>query len=296
MTDCGDSTLGAMKADTAISVIVRTRDRPLLLSRALRSINEQIGELPEVVVVNDGGLEEPVDLAVERTAYKGPAIRIVHQLRALGRGGAWNAGVRAATGEWLATLDDDDTWMPDFCATITAVIGSLAGQRPPIEGIVAQTIEVNERLRGGEWQKISTRQYNPRLRSIRLQDLILLNRFTNNAFVFPRQAYATIGPFREDLPVLEDWEFNVRFAARYPIRVVPKPLARYHRRKGLVSESDRNTAVQVHEETREQILEGWIRDDLAAGRFGLGALALLSEIESNRGLRLFNRMASWIGR
>ena len=285
-----------MNLCVAISVVVRTRNRPWFLARTLQSIADQTGDLPEIVVVNDGGQKREVDLVVERVGYKGRAIKTIHNPNSLGRGGAWNVGIRAATGEWLATLDDDDTWAPEFCSTVSEVIQSKATAGCAIGGVVTRSTEVIERRSGEEWRTVSTRPFNPRLQSIRLRDLVLHNRFTNNAFVFPRQVFEEVGPIREDLPVLEDWEFNVRVAAKFPICLIPQALARYHKRTGGESVFARNTSLQLHLETLASIHEAWIREDVSTGRFGLGALSLASEIATNDGLRLFNRVASWIRR
>lgn len=276
----------------SFSVVVRTRRRPWFLERALASVQAQREATPEVVVVLDGGggSEEAGVLA----RFRENGMRLVEvRLDSQGRRGAsWNAGLMAATGTWLAALDDDDTWDPDFLRTVASLI--VARKREGLFGVATQTTEVMEKAGSGGWVEISRRPFNPRFQQLRLQDLILLNRFTNNAFVFPKAALERVGLVREDLMVLEDWEFNVRFARQFPIEVIPAPLARYHRRG--TDGAAANTAQADHLATRDAIREAWLREDLQAGRFGLGALGMLAEIESNRGLRMFNRVASWFGR
>ena len=278
----------------SFSVVIRTCRRPWFLARALASVWAQVDVAPEVVVVLDGesGAEEREVL----TRFREMGMALVEvRLNSHGRRGAsWNAGLQAATGSWLASLDDDDTWEPEFLKTIRSAI--TARRSDNLFGVATQTLEVREKAEAGGWAELARRPLNPRFRQVRLQDLVLLNRFTNNAFVFPKAALAQVGLIQEDLTVLEDWEFNVRFARQFPVVVIPSPLACYHRREGDASSSSANTASADHLVARGEIREAWLREDLQAGRFGLGVLALMAEIESNRGLRLFNRIASWFGR
>lgn len=277
-----------------VSVVVRTKNRVFFLERALSSIAGQRDAELEAVVVNDGGAPAEVDAVAARARAGGLNVRVVHHTVSRGRGAAWNAGWREARGEWLAALDDDDTWAPDFLSAVRAEI-SAGGGRTDF-GIATQTLEIREKASGAAWIEVASVPFNPRFQVLRLRDLVLLNRFTNNAFVFPRAALAEVGEVREELDVLEDWDFNVRFAARYPIRVIARPLAHYRRRPGGGDEAWANTDSVRHEAARDAIREAWLREDLQAGRFGPGVLALMAEIESNRGLRLFNRIASWFGR
>lgn len=277
------------------SVIVRTRDRAWFLGRALRSVAQQSVRPLQVVIVVDGGGSASVDHVVDEAGLTGIAVNRVDEEVARGRGAAWNAGIRAATGDWIATLDDDDTWHPEFLSAVSEAIASESIRTAGHFGIATQTMLIAEESAGEGWREMSSEPFNGGLDEVRLRDLILGNRFTNNAFVFPRQAYESTGPIREDLPVLEDWEFNVRFAARFPIFVVRRPLANYHRREA-ASGSAQNTAHGIHQREAQRLREAWLRDDLMHGRFGLGVLSMLAEVEGNRGLRLANRIASLFGR
>src|SRR6266568_659803 len=94
----------------SVSVVVPTRDRPVLLERSVRSILEQTyeGDI-ECVVVFDRS--DPAPVAIEIPA--GRRLRLMTNTRRPGLAGARNTGILAGTSDLVAFCDDDDTWRPD---------------------------------------------------------------------------------------------------------------------------------------------------------------------------------------
>ncbi len=105
-----------------ISVVVRTRDRPELLAEALASLAAGTYRRTEVVLVNDGGRPPVVP-----GDYSLPVVR-VDLAQSQGRAAAAQAGVAAATGEYVAFLDDDDLAAPEHLATLAGLVAA-AGVR-----------------------------------------------------------------------------------------------------------------------------------------------------------------------
>lgn len=97
-------------SDPAVSVVVPTRGRALLLVRAIRSVLAQTLQRFEIVVVLDGA-DSVTESAVHAVADARIRIEILPDSR--GPAAARNAGVRAARAELVAFLDDDDEWHPD---------------------------------------------------------------------------------------------------------------------------------------------------------------------------------------
>ncbi len=93
----------------SVSVVIPTYLRPELVVRAVRSALAQEPGPAEVVVVVDGQDSESQDALA---AIGDTRVRVVVPSEGLGNGGARNEGVRQATGEWVAFLDDDDEWLP----------------------------------------------------------------------------------------------------------------------------------------------------------------------------------------
>lgn len=102
-----------MELTPKVTAVIPTRNRPQLVTRAVRSALRQTYRQIEVVVVVDGPDGETEGCLAE---IQDPRLRIVVLETSRGGSGARNAGVEAARGEWIAFLDDDDEWLPEKIA------------------------------------------------------------------------------------------------------------------------------------------------------------------------------------
>lgn len=91
-----------------VSVVIPTYNHRDTVAAALESVFAQGFGDYEIIVVNDGS---PDDTAQVLRRYL-DRIRYVEQTNA-GQGAARNRGIELATGEFVALLDDDDTWPSD---------------------------------------------------------------------------------------------------------------------------------------------------------------------------------------
>ena len=98
-----------------ITIAIRTHDRPthIVAEAAGSALNQARGGDYEVVVVNSGPDRGRIDSMLARLDPDGRRARQVHVPEAAGnRAASCNAGVRAARGEWIRYLDDDDLLAP----------------------------------------------------------------------------------------------------------------------------------------------------------------------------------------
>jgi glycosyltransferase involved in cell wall biosynthesis len=92
-----------------VSAVIPTRNRPELVCRAVRSVFLQTVSEIECVVVIDG--PDPLTSAALRE-IEDPRLTVIALETNAGGCEARNIGARAAQGEWVALLDDDDEWLP----------------------------------------------------------------------------------------------------------------------------------------------------------------------------------------
>jgi glycosyltransferase involved in cell wall biosynthesis len=103
-----------MSARPAVACVIPTHGRPALLTEALRSVAAQSLRPAVIYVVDDEGSEQ-TKTAVAAVARKS-SVPVYYFAHAAGRGPSTsrNYGARVADTEWLAFLDDDDRWLPDY--------------------------------------------------------------------------------------------------------------------------------------------------------------------------------------
>lgn len=218
-----------------MTVITRTRDRHLLLARALKSVQEQNFRAWEHLIINDGGEAAALDAFLAPHLQAHPDRLHVHHLSP-GRGmqPAANFGLEQAKREFVIIHDDDDAWHPDFLAKAVALLDEQ-GPESLYQGVVCQTERVWESIEPpAEGQQtiteLSREAYVP-LGEISLFRLGFENPFPPIAFLYRRRVLDEIGPYDPKFHVAADMDFNFRFLRRYEIAVLPEVLAYYHHRK-----------------------------------------------------------------
>jgi succinoglycan biosynthesis protein ExoO len=103
---------GERPAGDDVTVLIAAYNAAPFLSRAVNSALEQNRPPLEVLIVDDGSLDETVEVARELAA-RDSRIRLLCLDENRGPAGARNAGIDHARGEWIAVLDADDAFLPD---------------------------------------------------------------------------------------------------------------------------------------------------------------------------------------
>lgn len=91
------------------------------VQRAIKSVlNQQYPDF-ELILVNDGSVDEQTPEVLDKFKELDPRIKVIHKLnenRAIAR----NTGMDAATGEWLCWLDSDDEYSTHYLRELDAAI------------------------------------------------------------------------------------------------------------------------------------------------------------------------------
>ncbi|GAA5148580.1 hypothetical protein GCM10025768_10450 [Microbacterium pseudoresistens] len=202
------------ESSARIGIVVRTKDRPALLSRAIDDILAQQYESWHAVIVDDAGDPKAVDAVIDALdAADRARFSVVHREVSTGRSAAANAGLDRLDTEFAILHDDDDLWHPAFLADAVAWLDAHPGDI----GVVAPTEIVYERPEGDGFVEVSRVPFWAGMTSITYADLLQVNRFVPIAYLYRRAVHDEVGPYREDVHAAEDWEFNLRVSRRHPI-------------------------------------------------------------------------------
>lgn len=229
-----------------VTIIIRTKDRILLLERAIKSILKQTFKDWNIVIINNGENDDKIICLINNYFEKMiNCVKVININKETCIDSLINIGIQNSQSEYIVVLDDDDTWEKDFLYESISFLDNDSNY----DGVVTQTTLINEYVNNNKIVEISRKVFNPRLKKINKFYLLRCNRFTTNAFVFRRNSLKKTGIYRNDLYVLGDWEFNLRFIfSGNKIYVIKKPLANYHKRKNNNDNlrSYNNTEISLH--------------------------------------------------
>lgn len=250
-----------------VAVLVRTKDRPRFLRRALANIAEQTFTDYTVCVINDSGDESATRAILQASPLahllEGDAPRLT--LLTTGGGNmeaASNAGLAATDSEFVAIHDDDDLWAPEF---LERTVGALRAS----EALICSTRVVERYEREtpeGEFEVYEERIFHDGLPGFGLQFLYRTNRAVPIGILYRRRLHELVGFYDESLPVVGDWEFNLRAAAVTEVLLVDEPLAYWSLRPD-ADGADANSVQRQAEHARfdASVRARAIRDDLQSG-------------------------------
>ena len=250
-----------------VAVLVRTKDRPRFLRRALANIAEQTFTDYTVCVINDGGDESATRAILQASPLahllEGDAPRLMLITTSGGNmEAASNAGLAATDSEFVAIHDDDDLWAPEF---LERTVGALRAS----EALICSTRVVERYEREtpeGEFEVYEERIFHDGLPGFGLQFLYRTNRAVPIGILYRRRLHELVGFYDESLPVVGDWEFNLRAAAVTEVLLVDEPLA-YWSLRPEADGAEANSVQRQAEHARfdASVRARAIRDDLQSG-------------------------------
>ena len=251
-----------------VNIVMRTKDRPGLLTRAIDDVLAQSYEDWTLTLVNDGGDSARVDSVVSsRADILGDRVEVIHNAHSRGMEAASNQAVRRGQAEFVAIHDDDDTWAPSFLAATVAHL-----QSHPQSAVAVRTEIVWERISNDHVEEISREVFLPQLSSVTLFDLLRFNTCVPISLLIRRSALDAVGLFDESLPVTGDWECNLRLAAHGGIGFIDGvPLAYWHQRPASTGPLGNSV---VDSAGLHRIMDRQVRDRALRGYVGEAGLGL----------------------
>ncbi|MGA2248629.1 MAG: glycosyltransferase, partial [Verrucomicrobiota bacterium] len=194
-----------------VSVIVPTFNRPSWLGETVRSILAQTYRNFEIIVVNDAGPD--VSHVVEPLNSEG-CIRLINHEQNKGLAAARNTGIRAARGDYIAYLDDDDIFHANHLQTLVEHLETTGGD-------VAYTDAHRAHQRKqGDIYEIFERDV-PYSFDFDYNRILWENFVPVLCFIHRKSCWEAVGGFDESLRVLEDWDLWIRMSRLYKFDHIP---------------------------------------------------------------------------
>ncbi|MED4355386.1 glycosyltransferase [Geobacillus stearothermophilus] len=199
-----------------VAIITRTKDRPIMLERAINSVCSQTFQDWIMVIVNDGGDQTEVNRLVEK--YKGvlkDRVEVIHHEKSLGMEAASNRGIMASDSDYILIHDDDDSLNEYFLDKTVKFLESSMGEY--FGGVATKVVRVVEEIEGNRIIIKSRDSWQKELNSITIADMAVSNKLVPISVLYRRKVHNVIGYYNENLPVLGDWEFYLRFLTKFDI-------------------------------------------------------------------------------
>lgn len=196
-----------------VSVVIPCYNYARFLKSAVDSVLAQDYNEFEVIVIDDGSKDETPEVA---KAY-GDKIRYIRQVNQ-GLSATRNNGIPQCQYPYVAFLDADDEWEPNFLSSLMEKFSGLSGDF----GMVAC---LDYKI-GIDSKKIPDREHNECTGEITSRDLILKNRFFPGGAIVKTKVFSEVGNFDTKLKSSEDRDMWIRLSSKFRIWLLPGRLIR----------------------------------------------------------------------
>lgn len=242
------------------TVVIPLHNKAPTIQQAIDSAIAQSFAPAEIVVVNDGSTDGG-DGIVRRQSD--PRIRLIDQPNR-GASAARNAGIRVATQPFVALLDADDRWRPDYLARMRQLI-----ERHPdavLYGAGFFTAEGDAIKRYHGIGRDATDQRPAGVVDFFTEQLRDFPLHTSTTIV-PKAAALAVGGFPEGVAFAEDHIFWAKLALAGRVAITPEALSEYDVAvPGQAVEYWRNTYRETFEILDyHRFLAGELRNRIAGG-------------------------------
>jgi glycosyltransferase involved in cell wall biosynthesis len=211
-------------SDLTFSIVIPTYNRAELLKRALVSVVRELEPGDEIIVVDDGSIDNTESVVRSFDAN----IRYIKRSHS-GAGATRNAGLAAARKPLIAFLDSDDEWMPGKLAIQRQVMAKCPGIAYCFTDFAIKKVDKREYRfalktwhfgfplltellrRGGSFSEMAElppgqSDFDYYVGNLYLAEL-KANYVAVPTLVVRREAAAETIGFAEDTPTYEDWQF-----------------------------------------------------------------------------------------
>lgn len=212
----------------AVSVIMPAYNVAPYIGASIESVLAQTVTDWELLIVDDGSTDETRTTA-ESFAAGDPRVRVLHQTNG-GISMARNAALRHARGEFIAILDSDDLWSPEFLEAQLAIFAD----HPEVDIVTGNAWMLGGKQDGEPARPVPDPRPAPTLEALLADETSVFI-----MSIFRRHVYETLGGFDDSMRCNEDYDLWLRAAtAGFRFYRNDRPLGHYRRREDSLSAAE----------------------------------------------------------
>jgi len=193
----------------SITAVITTHNRVDLLPRALDSVLQQTRPADEIIIVDDGSTDATAAWLEQLDSH----ITIISQQQQ-GISAARNSAIRAASGQWLAFLDDDDSWLPD----------KLERQMQALADEPQYRLCHGEEIWMRNGRRVNAMDKHRKQGGHIYPQCLPLCVISPSAVMIHHSIFKDIGMFDESLPACEDYDLWLRICSQEPVLFIDSPI------------------------------------------------------------------------
>jgi len=215
-----------MTKNSMVSVIIPTYNRAHLISIAIKSVLNQTYQDFEIIVVDDGSIDNTEEIVKDFTDFR---IHYICHKYNQGVSATRNTGIRASRGEYIALLDSDDEWLPE---KLSKQIKVLQYESPEVGAVYSNLCYIDEN------GKNTNKLLNPKKGGYIYEDLLGRNCVgPPSTLLIRKECFNRVGLFDNLLNAQEDWDMWIRIAKYYRFVFIKIPLIKYRKHSSQISKN-----------------------------------------------------------
>lgn len=189
-------------------------NRADIVEKAIESVLSQTFEDYELIIIDDGSEDNLENVIRPHLSNKVRYHKISHS----GVSGARNQGIKCAKGDFLAYLDSDNFWHPEFLSTMHNYIMKCKAEAAYCMYNVYRKYPLNQKI---YLHHIGGEEFN-------YTKLLDSNYIDLNAFVHSRKIIGDVSFFDSQLKRFVDWDLILRISSKCEPVFIPSVLVDYY--------------------------------------------------------------------
>lgn len=185
------------------------------MARAIESVLKQKYSKIECIVIDDASMDNTEEAVL---AFNDSRILYLRNKVRMKAAGSRNRGIKAAKGQYIAMLDDDDEWLPNKIEKQVNKFGSVSKKVGVIYSGFCFCSESKQRIVRKVWPKHKGNTY---------KKIIMSNFLGSPTPLVKNECFKKVGIFDERLPSCQDWDLWIRLAKYYEFDFVYEILAKH---------------------------------------------------------------------